>query len=193
MFEVQVTPPLIFSEFTAWFLVALVITVMFSIVESNSSKAKMFALCQPQQTWLPSSSKTYFFFVLWRREDSLPGRNSTIIGQKILEIIFTCLLVISKFGVCGIFRNNCLSGLEKSFKLFWRILIVSLISQHPHLLHYHLVFTIIWGIKIVCFEKLGQNFMTLLGVKWKPLWLTKPGMRVAPIRLEISESGLTGY
>lgn len=51
---------------------------------------------------------------------------------------------------------------------FFKIIMVSLISQHS-LLHYHLVFPIVWQIKMVCFEKSGKNFVMLLRGEMKTL------------------------
>lgn len=45
---------------------------------------------------------------------------------------------------------------------------VSLISRHS-LLRYHLVFPIVWPIKMVCFEKSGKNFVMLLRGEMKTL------------------------
>lgn len=135
------------------------------------------------------AQKTHLF-VLLRRENSIPGGalqewNKITGGIKKKKI----LSYKSNFGEGGILRNNYLSGLWRSFKVFWRLIFASLISQHS-LLYYHLVFIIIWRIKRVYFGKSGKNFVMLLGVKWKPLWPIEPEMRIATLQLEISESGL---
>lgn len=91
----------------------------------------MFALCYPQQVWLPSSSKTPPF-VLLRREKSIPVQASQEWDNNWGQ--FLKLLCISSFGECGLLRNN--------FELFCGIIVAPLIAQHS-LLHYQLVFIII--------------------------------------------------
>lgn len=133
-------------------------------------------------------------FVRLRREKSIPvgALQEWDKKKKTGGIKKNFLWCSSSFGEGGILRNNYLSWLQRSFRLFWSIIIASLISQHS-LLYYHLVFIIIWWIKIVCFGKSGKNFMMLLGVKWKPLWSIEPRMRIAALQLEISESCLWGF
>jgi hypothetical protein len=83
--------PLIFPEIATWYFVVLVIRMMFSMIETNSSKAKMFALCQAQQAWLPSSRKPYNFFCFGERKAQ---RICIRISQKILDIFLECVCCV---------------------------------------------------------------------------------------------------
>lgn len=127
---------MVFPKFTTWCLVTVAIRVMFSLFKIIQAMHKCLLSARSNMFGSLLLAQKTHLFVLLRREKLIPGGAIQEWDKK------NFFLRSCSFGEGGILRNNHLSGLQRSFECFWRIIFASLISQHS-LLFYHLGFIII--------------------------------------------------